>query len=269
MAQRLDQQDGSSSDRSDELRLTLGEHLEELRVRLFRIVLVIAIGMVAGWWLVTPVYDHIFLMVKKSLPEGFKFSAAWSSLPEAFFFQLKMALTLGLVITIPLTVMQIWGFIKPGLRPHEQKPLQVVVPFSVALFALGGFLGYMILPITFRWFAEMSQGFAGAEVIQNPADIVLFSSKMILAFGVGFQLPLIVFFLTKLGIITPQAVTRYWRQASVGVFVATAVITPSGDIFSLTLMGVPLLILTFGSIAAARLTMKGRDSDAEVLNALD
>lgn len=269
MARRLDQEDGSSSEQSDELRLTLGEHLEELRVRLFRIAAVIAVGMVVGWNLVVPVYDHFMVVIKSSLPKGFEFTTAWSSLPEAFMFQLKMALVLGLVITIPITVMQIWGFVKPGLKPHEQKPLQRVVPISVVLFAFGCFLGYMVLPVTFEWFAGMTSQFKGAEVIQSPTEIVLFSSKMMLAFGIGFQLPIIVYFLTKLGIITPEAITRYWRQAAVGVFTAAAIITPSGDIFSMTLMGLPMVILTFASIGAARLTMKDRDRAGDVLNSLD
>ncbi|MFM9872313.1 MAG: twin-arginine translocase subunit TatC [Fimbriimonadaceae bacterium] len=269
MARRLDQEDGSSSEQSDELRLTLGEHLEELRVRIFRIAAVIAVGMVAGWFLVVPVYDHFIKMVKSSLPKDFEFTTAWSSLSEPFMFQLKLALVLGLVVTIPITVMQLWGFIKPGLKPHERKPLQRVVPISLVLFAFGCLLGYTILPVTYQWFAGMSSQFKGSIIIQSPSEIVLFSAKMMLAFGIGFQLPIIVFFLTKLGIITPEAITRYWRQAAVGVFTAAAIITPSGDLFSMTLMGLPMVILTFASIGAARLTMKDRDGSGDVLNSLD
>lgn len=266
---RLDQEDGSSSGQPDELRLTLGEHLEELRVRLFRIAAVIAAGMVVGWFLVIPVFEHLMGIVVENLPKGYKFQQVWSSPSEPFMFHLKMAVVLGAAITIPLTVLQLWGFVKPGLKPHEQKPLRIVVPISVCLFALGGFLGYMILPVTYKWFAQMGEDFSNTTTLLNPAETILFCSKMMLAFGIGFQLPLIVFFLTKLGIITPQAVTRYWRQAAVGVFTAAAIITPSGDIFSMTLMGLPMVILTFASIGAARLTMKDRDGSGDVLNSLD
>lgn len=269
MANRLDQVDGSSLEKPDELRLTLGEHLEELRVRLIRIIAIIAVGMTVGWFLVPPVFEHISGMVKSNLPPDFKYELAWQNLSDAFMFRLKMAVILGAVITIPISVMQLWGFVKPGLKPHEQKPLQVVVPVSVFLFLMGAALGYMILPVTFQWFASMSMDFSDAITMQNPVEIVMFSAKMMLAFGIGFQLPLIVFFLTKLGFITPQAITRYWRQAAVGVMAASAMITPGGDIFSMMLMGLPLVVLTFGSIGAARLTMKDRDSEADVLNSLD
>lgn len=269
MATRLDQQDGSSSTGVDELRLTLGEHLEELRVRLFRVAIIIAIGMTVGAFLVPHIYIHIKNMVESSLPKDFEYVNAWTSLSEPFMFWMKMSVTTGAIITLPFTVLQVWGFVKPGLKPHERKPLQIVVPVSVLLFAIGAGLGYTILPITFAWFADISKAFTGTSVIQSPSEIILFSVKMMLAFGIGFQLPLIVFFLTKLGLITPEAVTRYWRQAAVGVFAAVALITPSGDIFTMSIMAIPLTILTFGSIAAARMTMKGRDGQDDVLNSLD
>jgi sec-independent protein translocase protein TatC len=269
MALRLDQQDGSSPESPDELRLTLGEHLEEIRVRLFKIVAGIAVGMTAGSFLVPHIYSHLNKLVANSVPKDFPYTNAWTSLAEPFMFWIKMSVVVGAAITLPLTVMQIWGFVKPGLRPHERRPLQIVVPISILLFAVGAGLGYVILPVTFAWFADVSRAFTGTAVIQNPSEMILFCVKMMFAFGVGFQLPLIVFFLTKLGIITPEAVTRYWRQAAVGVFAAVALITPSGDLFTMSLMGMPLVMLTFGSIGAARLTMRGRDSDADVLNALD
>lgn len=270
MAQRLDQQDGrSSSEQPDELRLTLGEHLEELRVRLFRILAIVCVGMTVGWFLAPPVYDNVMGMVQASVPKEFEMKVVWQNLSDPFMFHLKMAFIIGAVLTIPLSVLQLWGFVKPGLRPHERKPLQTVVPVSVGLFVMGAALGYMILPMAFGWFASMASDFKDPVVYQNPVEIVMFSVKMSLAFGIGFQLPLIVFFLTRLGIISPEAITRYWRQAAVGVMTAAAVITPGGDIFSMLLMGVPLVVLTFGSIAAARLTMRNRDGSNDVLNALD
>ncbi|MBL8068903.1 MAG: twin-arginine translocase subunit TatC [Armatimonadetes bacterium] len=270
MAQRLDQQDGRSSpEQPEELRLTLGEHLEELRVRLIRILVIVCIGMTAGWFLTPPVFDNINAMVKDSLPKDFPYKVVWSGLSDPFMFHLKMAFVIGAILTIPLSVMQLWGFVKPGLRPHERKPLQTVVPFSVGLFIMGSVLGYVILPMAFGWFASMATDFKDPVIYQNPVDIVMFSVKMVLAFGIGFQLPLIVFFLTRLGIISPEAITRYWRQAAVGVMTAAAIITPGGDIFSMLLMGIPLVVLTFGSIAAARLTMRSQDGANDVLNALD
>lgn len=269
MALKLDQTERSSSDYNDELRLTLGEHLEDLRGRIVRVVVILTLGMVVGWFLVMPFYEMIMSHVKSGLPNDFNYRIVWRSVTEPFMFYLKMSFLLGLFITIPFTVMQIWGFISPGLRPHERRPLQRVVPISVGLFFIGAFLGWWILPPTISWFAGMAMGFKDIEILQEPKEIIDFCTKMILAFGIGFQLPLLVFFMARLGIITPQAITRYWRHATAGVFLVTAIITPSGDPVSMMVMAVPLTVLTFGSIAAARLTMKNRDGEDDVLNHLD
>jgi len=269
MALKLDQTERSSSDNNDELRLTLGEHLEDLRGRIVRIVIILVLGMVAGAFLVMPFYTAIMDHIQGALPKDFNYRIVWRSVTEPFMFYLKMSFLLGLFITIPLTIMQIWGFISPGLRAHERRPLQKVVPVSVALFFFGAVLGWWILPPTVSWFAGIAMTFPDMEIMQEPKEIIDFCTKMILAFGIGFQLPLLVFFLARLGIITPQAITRYWRHGMAGVFLVTAVITPSGDPVSMMVMAIPLTVLTFGSIAAARLTMKHRDDADDVLNHLD
>ncbi len=269
MALKLDQAERSSS-QPEELRLTLGEHLEELRGRIVRIAIIVMIGMAAGWVIFDRFfYEAVMHQVERGLPANFEFEKIWTNITEPFMFQLKMSFLIGLFVTIPLTVMQIWGFIAPGLRPQERRPLQAVVPVSILLFFVGAFLGWWILPPTIGWFATMASNYPDMKVFQNPPDIVNFCVKMVLAFGIGFQLPLIVFFLARLGIITPQTITRYWRHATAGVFLATAIITPSGDPVSMMVMAVPLIVLTFGSIFAARLTMKNPDGDSDVLNNLD
>lgn len=269
MALKLDQTQRSSS-QPEELRLTLGEHLEELRSRIVRIALIITFGMGTGWFIFEKFfYNAVMQQVKSGLPKNFNYENVWTNLTEPFMFQLKMSFLIGLFITIPLTVMQLWGFIAPGLRPHERRPLQTVVPISIFLFFVGAFLGWWILPPTIGWFAAMAGTYPDMKVLQNPPDIVSFCTKMVLAFGIGFQLPLLVFFLARLGIITPQAITRYWRHATAGVFLATAIITPSGDPVSMMVMAIPLTVLTFGSIMAARLTMKNPDGESDVLNHLD
>ena len=260
----------SSTADAAELRLTLGQHLDELRTRLIRIVLLIAGGMTIGAFLVQPTYNIVLERVRSGLPNGLDYKIVWNSVTEPFSFWMKMSLTLGLIITIPFTVAQIWGFVAPGLKEHERKPFQRIVPVSVGLFFVGAFLGWLILPPTIGWFAGIAQSFQGASVFQRPDEIIYFCAKMVLAFGVGFQLPLLVFFLTKFGLISPATLTRYWRHASVGVFVTAAVVTPSGDPFSMLVMAVPLTILFFGSVYAAKLTMKNNpDNDVPELNDLD
>lgn len=262
--------DRSSSAQPEELRLTLGEHLEELRTRLFRIILLIGVGMVAGWFFVDEVYTILIAQVQAGMPKNIEYEVVWKSLTTPFMFQLKMAFILGLIFTLPLTVIQLWAFIAPGLREQERRPIRIVVPISSLLFFLGAYLGYVILPPTMGWFAGMASVFPTQKILQDPAEIITFCAKMILSFGVGFQLPILVFFLTKIGLISSTMISRYWRQALVGIFTFTAVVTPSGDPLSMMVMALPLTILFFASVYAAQWTNRGkRDDSLDVLNNLD
>ena len=258
----------NSSESPGELRATLGQHLEELRVRLFRIVLILGIGIAIGWFVEKDVYNYLNDVVAKSVPDGIKYTEAFKNFTEAFFLKLKLSFYIGLILTLPLTAMQLWGFISPGLKPAERRPLRIVVPISTLLFLLGAVISWMITPVTIQWFVEYVGEFPGVEVIQEPAFLIFFILKMMLAFGIGFQLPLVVFFLAKLGIVTPEGMMRHWRQSTVAVVVTSAILTPSGDIPTLVLMALPLLVLFFGSVFAAKWTSK-KSARLDELNDLD
>jgi len=258
----------NSSDHPEELRATLGQHLEELRVRLFRIAVILFVGICGAWFFEPYLYDQLNNLAAKGIPEGVKYKEAFRSVTEAFFLKLKLSFYISLVATLPLTVLQLWGFIAPGLRPHERRPLKIVVPLSALLFLLGASLAWIITPVTIGWFVDYVREFPGVEVIQEPAFLIFFIVKMMIAFGIGFQLPLVVFFLTKVGIITPDGLMRYWRQSTIAVFVAAAVITPSGDPFTMLLMAVPLTSLFFASVFAAKITSR-KSARSDELNDLD
>ncbi|MCB0825902.1 MAG: twin-arginine translocase subunit TatC [Armatimonadetes bacterium] len=269
MALRRTDPESRNSPEPGELRATLGEHLEELRGRIMKSVLALAIASFAGWFGVKDLYNYFQKYISSALPKDFEWTFMWGSITDAFMFQLRMSFMIGAVVSMPFIVYQLWGFLKPGLKPQEQKPFQVVVPISIALFALGGFLGWWILPPTIQWFASMTTQFEGVGVLQNPTDIIGFCAKMIAAFGIGFQMPIIVFFLARFGIVTPQTIMRYWRHAVVGIAVAAGTLTPGGDPFSMMVLTIPLIILFFASVYAAKITMKSRDDKDEVLNNLD
>ena len=267
MALRQPGQSRNSPSEEGELRLTLGEHLEELRQRLFRSLYALGVGLLIGAFLVRPLYIAIERQVTRDLPSTFKYENVISSLPELFTMWIRLAFMVGLVVALPVIIYQLWGFIRPGLRPHERKPLERVVPISIVLFFIGAFLAWTILPPTMAWFASLASNFPGITVMQNVNSLVGFAAKMMLAFGIGFQLPLLVFFLTKFRILSPSMITRYWRHAVVSVFTLAAIATPGADPISMLVMAVPLTVLFFGSIWAARLTMK--DQPEEELDQLD
>lgn len=252
-----------------DLRLTLGEHLEEIRQRLIRSAIYVAVGSIAGWFLAPKFWDIINMTVIAPLNTKENPIDLRIGVTEGFTFWLRLAVTIGLVLVVPLIVYEIWGFIRPGLKPNERRPIEKVVPVSVILFFIGAGLGWWILPPTMSWFLSMSTAFKGTTIMQDAPEIVYFCSKMVLAFGIAFQLPLIVFFLARLGLISADTIWRYWRQVTVGVFFLAAIITPSGDPMSMMVMALPMTGLFFGSIAAAKISSKKDTSSDDVLNNLD
>ncbi len=253
----LDQEtEGSSPADAGELRLTLGQHLEELRGRLIKIAAILVVGMSAAAFLVRGAFEVLVAQIRRGLPPDFQLEFVWISVTDPFMFWFKLSFTLGLAITLPLTIAQLWGFIAPGLRESERKPFRTLIPVSVGLFFMGVALGWFILPPTIGWFAGVAESFPQSRVLQKADDIVYFCAKMLLAFGLGFQLPILVFFATRIGLVRVKTMTRYWRHLAVGVFLTAAVVTPSGDPLSMTVMALPMTVLFALSVWAAKITMK-------------
>ncbi len=278
-----DQEEESSSGQTEELsssrkvrksddtdlRATLGEHLEELKTRIVRIVIGLSVATVLGWFAFPYVYAFLETMVKTAVTKEIaNYQEAFRNIPEAFFLKLKLSFYIGLVPALPFALYQLWAFIRPGLKPQERRPLQFVVPISFGLFVVGGIICWLILPITLGWFASFAKDFPDIAIIQEPGLMVMFIIKMILAFGLGFQMPLVVFFLTRLGLITSKGLMRYWRQATVAVFLGSAILTPSGDPVTMSIMAIPLTLLFYASVWAARVTdrRKGTVDDFDDLD---
>lgn len=263
----------NSSEDPEEFRATLGEHLEELRDRILRMLLIVTAGWVLGWFLEPPIYEALSQLVRDSVPpklfEAGVYSEAFRNATEPFMLKFKLSFMLGLGITLPFMVLQLWGFVKPGLRPSERKPLALMAPFSVVLFVIGMFFCWLILPSAFQWFFSYIEEFPGTQMIQEPGTMVFFILKMMMAFGIGFQLPLVVFMLGKVGLIGPDTLVQYWRQATALIFFASAILTPSQDAFSMLMMAVPLSLLFILSVMAVRFTTRNSGSSSPELDDLD
>ena len=227
-------------------------------------------GMVVGWFFAMPVYWALEGIVKANMPKGVSYTAMITTIAGAFMLQLKMAAYIGVFITLPFTIHQVWGFVSPGLRPNERRPIRILAPVSTGLFFFGAWACWYILPATVYWFGTFMTDMRDTKLMLEAGQMVFFLINMILSFGVGFQMPIVVYFLASLEIVTPKAMMKYWRHAVAGVVVAAAVITPSGDPLSLTVMAVPLILLFFASVFAARWTIrKKREANDEDLDDLD
>jgi sec-independent protein translocase protein TatC len=242
----------------EEFRAPLVEHLEELRTRLLRIIGLLVVGWVIGWYLLPPLYSFLNTMIQNAVKGSIgpnRYTEAFRNATEPFMLKFKLSFLIGLVLVFPLIVLQIWGFIEPGLKPSERKPFRRMAPLSLVLFAMGAGFCWIILPSAIGWFAVFLNDF-NANLIQEPGTMVFFVLKMMLAFGIGFQLPLIVFALGALGLLTAETLVEYWRQAATFIFVASAVLTPSNDAFSMLMMAVPLVILFLISVWAVKIVQR-------------
>ncbi|NUL83528.1 MAG: twin-arginine translocase subunit TatC [Armatimonadetes bacterium] len=245
-APHLDDEAMNFSPSPDDRRATFVEHLDELRRRIINSLFAVVVAAALGFIIEPTVYKFLAEPLLKQLPEGSKLVIR--SAPEAFFLKFKISLIIGLIIAIPFVTMQLWGFLSPGLTPSERRAMRFVAPFSVFLFLFGAGMGYFTLPAAFKWFLTFLDDFAGAELYQDVAMLAMFVVKFMLAFGLGFQLPVVMMFLAKIGLATPEFMWRNWRQALVIIAFMGALLTPSGDAFSMVAIALPMGLLYFVSI---------------------
>jgi len=223
----------------DEKRLSLTEHLTELRSRLVKCVIAVGIGFLISYYFSERIFNYLMIPLVKALPEGS--TMVYTGLPEAFFTYMKTAFLSGFFLAVPMILYQLWMFVAPGLYPKERR---MAFPFVLcsSLFFIGGALfGYFIVfPFGFRFFLSYATDLI--KPLPSVKEYLSFSAKMLLAFGMIFELPVLTFFLAKIGLVTHKFMARNRRYAILIVFALAAILTPP-DVISQMMMGLPLLIL--------------------------
>jgi sec-independent protein translocase protein TatC len=233
-----------------DLEMELFEHLEELRTRLIRAILYLAVGAVLCWFFYNPIYTVLTAPIRPILEEkGYKL--VFMTITEAFFVRLQVCLISGLVLASPPILAELWGFIVPALTPQERKPVRVVMPLAILLFCLGVGMAYVVLPAGLRWFAGYIP--QQVELVQRMSDYLLFMVKMCLGFGLAFELPVVLMLLGQIGLVRASTLTRYWRQAVVIIMLIAAILTPSNDPFTMLVLSAPMALLYLGSISLVRM----------------
>jgi sec-independent protein translocase protein TatC len=238
---------------NEEHKMSLTEHLIELRKRLIRSVIILFIGFGVCYYYKDWVFDIITKPLTRVLPKnGY---LIYTGLTEAFFVYMKLAFFASLIITSPFILYQIWKFISPGLLLKEKK---YVVPFvlsSSLLFISGVLFGYFIaLPPAFEFFVSFNNKYLQAMI--SFKDYLSLFVTFLLGFGLSFELPIFIFFLTKLGIVNAKMLSKQRRYAILVIFIAAAILTPSPDALSQILMAIPLMFLYEVSIFVARFAEK-------------
>lgn len=236
--------DDSSDENDDELDedeapMTFLEHLEELRKRFIRIFLACLVGFLACYSFAKPLFSLLMAPLVAVLPENS--TLIFTSLPEGFVTYLKVAFVAGIFSVSPYIFAQIWGFIAPGLYEHERKWM-IPLAFLSAFFFVGGALfGYYVV---FPFGCEFFMGFADEFIRPMPTlrEYLGFSLKLLFAFGVIFELPLFIFFLARLGVVTSEGLRAKRKYAILICFICSAILTPP-DVMTQTLMAGPLIFL--------------------------
>ncbi len=225
------------------------DHLEELRTRIIRSLIAVLAGAVLGYGASKPVLS--------SLARSAGELQALSPL-ETLWVRIKLSLVIGLVLAFPYVMFQAWRFVAPGLYRNEQRVALGLIVSSSVCFLLGGLFSFAIVgPNAMR----VLQGFGPPEIVHrwSVARYVSFVLNLMLAFGAVFELPVAMFFLTKLGVVTPALLRRRRRHAIVLIFILAALLTPP-DAFTQVLLALPLLVLYEVGILASLAAQPRKES---------
>lgn len=245
--------------------MTLVEHLNELRSRLFKAALAVALGFAVGFVL----RHHIFAVLIRPYCELDPALRAGSTLFDAercqlivtdplamFFLSLKAAAVVAVVLAAPVVCYQIWRFVTPGLEPVERKYALPFIAISQLLFAGGAVFSYVVIPRGLEFLLSL----AGPDVVAllDANSYLGFMLQVMVSFGLAFEFPLILIMLALMGVVSSDSLTRYRRHALFGTFLAAAIITPTQDPVTMTVMAAPLAGFYELSILSARLIERRR-----------
>jgi len=215
------------------------EHLEELRIRLVRCALAIAVCFVAAYIFKEQLYHYLAMPLYKAMPAGSKFQ--FTAPAEAFFTYIKIAFLASVVGASPIIFYQLWRFISPGLYSHERRAIWPFVLVSSVLFIAGAIFAYTIVfPYAFQFFSS----FVTPDIEFRPkmGEYLSFTSTLLFAFGIVFEMPLVLVFLGRIGVINHRQLQSFRKYAILVMFAAAAMFTPP-DVVSQLFMAVPLMVL--------------------------
>jgi sec-independent protein translocase protein TatC len=231
-------------------RMSLGAHLVELRKRLFFAALALIIGAIVGF----VVSDFVLEAMTRPIAElaaeqNREASLNFTDVSSAFDLRIQIALTVGIVISSPVWLYQLWAFVMPGLKKNEKRYAIGFVAAAVPLFLAGCAAGWIVLP----HMVTLLTGFApeGTTALLTARSYYDFILKLVLVIGVAFVLPVFLVLLNFAGVLTAKAILKSWRFAILGVTVFTAIATPAADVMSMFLLAIPMIGLYFAAAGIA------------------
>jgi len=243
-------------------RMPFMAHLEELRYRLVRAAMAVGVGFLIAYFFKEDLYSYLTIPLKAAMPPEAKL--IYTAPAEAFFTYLKLALLAGIVGTSPVIFYHLWKFISPGLYAHERKAVWPFVTISSVLFITGAVFCYAIVfPYAFQFFMS----FATEEItpMLKLNEYLSFSATLLFAFGVVFEMPLVLVFLGRVGVVSAEGLRKKRKYAILIMFAGAALFTPP-DVVSQVLMAMPLMVLyeiSIWLVAAAQKKKAARQAEEE------
>ncbi|MCU1358077.1 MAG: Sec-independent protein translocase TatC [Acidimicrobiales bacterium] len=245
---------------SDAGQMSLMEHLVELRNRLIKCAIAIAIGATVGWVLYHPVFNVLREPLNDLAGKNVSDKLQVLNPLDGFMLRIKMSTYIGFAIAMPFLLYQLWKFISPGLYQNERRYASAFVASATFLFLLGAGIAFFTLPQALKFL----QAVGGKDLYYqySPESYLMLIVYMMLAFGLGFEFPILLVALQLVGILTPQMLSEFRRFGIVIIFVVAAVITPSADPISLFALAIPMMIFYEISIVIGRV-VKRRKAKAD------
>jgi sec-independent protein translocase protein TatC len=241
---------------SESGKMSFLEHLDELRKRLVHVAAILAIGFVASFFFAKRIYDFLAIPMSQSLPEGTKL--AFTKPTDPFTLYMKVAFLSSIFLTLPFTLHEVWKFIAPGLYRKEKKYVLPFLTFSILLFVLGAsFCYYIVLPAAFKFLIQLGSSF---QPVIKVDEYLSLTNMMLLGFGVIFEMPVVVAFLSIFGLVTASFLWKKFKYSLIGIVVLAAVLSPTGDAFNLLVWAAPMVLLYFISIGIAAIFGRRRKS---------
>lgn len=236
-----DSADSSNGNEEDSSSMSILEHLEELRNRLIKIFIAAALGFSVCYWMSKWLFDLLMKPLVEVLNvEGGKL--IFTGLTEGFFTYLKVGIIAGLFLASPYIIYQLWAFVAPGLFKRERRLLIPVSIISSIFFVGGAGFGYFVVfPFGFKF---LISNFTSEHIQAMPSikEYLSLATKMLIAFGIIFELPLVIFILSRIGIVNHKMLRKYQKYAILGTFVVGAMLTPP-DVITQAMMAGPLILL--------------------------
>ncbi|MEA2343138.1 MAG: sec-independent protein translocase protein TatC [Thermoanaerobaculia bacterium] len=233
------------------------DHLEELRKRLIVSIIAIFVAFLACWNYADKIFGWIQAPLTKFLPAGDQ-KLAYTRLTEPFFLYMKVAFFAAIFVASPILMWQVWRFISPGLYKRERRYAAPFIIFATLFFIGGGYFGYrVILPGTCAFFVETGKQFKQMIKVD---EYFSFASTIVLASGAVFETPILIFFLARLGIVTPHFLLQKSKYAIVLSFIIAAIVTPTPDMVTQSFLAVPMIALYFLGVGVAFMFGKRHDA---------